>query len=620
MFKYQATVCYLNSIFALKIRIMKQRSVRRLISLIIILFSFTQTALAQVEAYTEADTKLDSAVHMYNRMRDGIDNLSKDKVTNEILENTRVQRNAIVTLLDEVIVIGNAQNISTAKYFRTLAHYEYGYLLGVAAKMNDARFALEVIKSDMLSMQPSDFKKTYKFEGKNYSIAWENIAPTLIEYFTSMSELYYSASNYSESIKMAMLSMNFEYTTESLGSKYWYKYIAATNYLISSSALKTYNAEAAQVAYNQINYYYQMGKDNQELVTNNGLLGYATGYNFIIGLEQNNKSVVSDGVIYAQTATLLKTLNDNTRAATMYTNALNNGYYNASWIEEVYLIANAEKNNALGLLATEKEAARVSSSDCPAWREIASKYAQYGNSIKSNQANTTASNCEATAKAAQDAYEKQQAKQQRKDNLDFSIYAGVYPLPLIIRYNKYRDYGAVAGIGLYDVTIEASYKLINLNHVIYEDLTYQDVDYDGYENYWDGYRAHIALKFGDRDPYSEGAFYGPLFEVVSRNYLRTTSNVFSADGITYLYETDFTPSELSYNLMLNMGARIEENFVMLEMFMGLGASYNQFDGGGIEYDNDAFFLDNPVLQNRKPTRFGPIIRMGMTVGLTTRNN
>jgi hypothetical protein len=64
MFKYQATVCYLNSIFALKIRIMKQRSVRRLISLIIILFSFTQTALAQVEAYTEADTKLDSAVHM----------------------------------------------------------------------------------------------------------------------------------------------------------------------------------------------------------------------------------------------------------------------------------------------------------------------------------------------------------------------------------------------------------------------------------------------------------------------------------------------------------------------------------------------------------------------------
>ncbi len=38
-----------------------------------------------------------------------------------------------------------------------------------------------------------------------------------------------------------------------------------------------------------------------------------------------------------------------------------------------------------------------------------------------------------------------------------------------------------------------------------------------------------------------------------------------------------------------------------------------------EDDNDIYLLNNPLLENRTPTRFSPIVRMGLTIGLSTRH-
>ena len=104
------------------------------------------------------------------------------------LQRIATQVEIINRQLERVIQTGTADNIGVAKYFKLFSDYEYGFMLGVANKLAESYRILDPLKSQMKSLQPSDFKKYYLYENKNYSIAWENAAPTILEYYSSMTE------------------------------------------------------------------------------------------------------------------------------------------------------------------------------------------------------------------------------------------------------------------------------------------------------------------------------------------------------------------------------------------------------------------------------------------------
>jgi len=158
--------------------------------------------------------------------------------------------------------------------------------------------------------------------------------------------------------------------------------------------------------------------------------------------------------------------------------------------------------------------------------------------------------------------------------------------------------------------------LINRNVVTMEDLTFNEIDYPEERILWDGYRAHVAFKFGDRGGYDGDMFYGPLFEIVDKKYTPVPSMVMTPSGVT-VGSAVFNPTELSYNAYLNFGLHVEQNHFMFDYFIGVGGSYSTFDVGNADYDPAEFDFSNTLLQNRKPERFGPIIRFGITLGLTT---
>jgi len=584
-----------------------------------ILINLSNTASGQVTAYTEADVKLDTAVHMYNRLRDYTGSLSTADLNQGITIRLKQTNNEVINILNEVIAIGSPENISAAKYFKTLSTYDLGYMQALNGENVTALATLETIKTDLLNYRPSDFKKYYKYENTNYSISWENIAPTILECYSAMSELYAINNNNAAALNLSREGLAFEFVASDENNKNWHKYLLANNYINVANLLRNNAAESADIAIKQITYYAFLTPSYLATINESSTIGYSTGYDFIVNLKSNNAALVQDGGLYARTAIALKSNNDILRGPEMFKLALEKGYYEYSFINDAYAMADLARNNQLGLLAAEKQELRISSTDCAAWMEIATKWSKYGNIEKSNAALAKSRSCEIAAAAIQKELAKQQERENRRAERDFSIYAGIYPLPLIIRYNKYRDYGGIVGFGMHNFSMEVSYKIINLNHVIYDDLAIKDIDYNSYENYWDGYRAHVAFKFGDRDTYGEGTFVGPLFEVVSRNYESVKSDVYTADASTYLYQATFTPTELSYNAYINFGGRVEENHFMIEYFMGLGVAYHQFDGGGLEYDNELLYLINPILETRTPTRFGAAVRMGITIGLSTRN-
>jgi hypothetical protein len=556
---------------------------------------------------------------MYNRFTKSNDKITPTNINQSTTLRLKITHDEIQQVLDEVIAIGNAGNITTAKYFKTLTTYELGFMQATNKENVTALATLEGIKTDMLNFQESDFKKYYKYENVLYSIAWENIAPKILEYYSAMAELYILNNKNAAAFSLSMEGLVFDYTAENENFKTWNYYLLSVNHISAANQMRSNTAESADIAILNILYYASLTQEYKDIIAGNNRYGYSSAYNYILNLKANNEALVKDGGLYARTAVALLLNNDIERGPDMFKMALENGYYESNFIIDAYAMADLANNNALGLLAAEKQEPRISESDCQAWVDIATKWSKYGNISKSNAALAKSRVCEMEAQAIQRAYEKQQAREARRAERDFSIYAGIYPLPMIIRFDKYRDYGGVVGFGVHNFAMEFSYKFINLNHVIYDDLFLKEIEYDGFENYWNGYRAHVAFKFGDRDTYGEGGFVGPLFEVVSRNFEPVKSDVFAADGFTYLRQSTFSPTELSYNVFLNMGGRIEQNNFMVEYFLGIGGAYHQFDGGGEEYNNDLFYLSNPVLENRTPTRFGVAVRMGMTMGLSTRN-
>ncbi len=601
---------------------MYQLTLRSRIKYLIALFVFvniTNSVYGQVTAYTPADVQLDTAVHMYNRYRNSIDNFTTATLNQGVTMRLKQTHDEIQRVLDEVIAIGSAENIGTAKYFKTLTTYELGYMQAINKENITATTTFESIKTDMLNFRQADFKNYYKYENKNYSIAWENIAPTILEFYSALSELYVINGNNAAALTLSREGLAFDYVITDETNKNWYKYLLTINYLNAANLMRNNTAESADIAIKHIQYFTALTQEYKDIVLKGNTYGYITGYNFIINLKTNNAALVQDGGLYARTAIALKLNNDIERGPVMFTLALENNYYEYAFINDAYAMADLARNNALGLLTAAKQEPRISSSDCAAWMEISGRWAKYGNMEKSNAALAKSRSCDIIAAEIQEKLQKQQERDSRRADRDFSIYAGVYPLPMIIRFNKYRDYGGVVGFGVHNFSMEFSYKLINLNHVIYDDLYFKEIEYDGFENYWNGYRAHVAFKFGSRDSYDEGNFVGPLFEVVSRKYEPVKSDVFTADAITYLGQSTFNPTELSYNVFLNFGGRVEENHLMFEYFMGIGVAYHQFDGGRIEYDNEVYLIANPILENREPTRFGPAVRMGITLGLSTKN-
>lgn len=103
------------------------------------------------------------------------------------------------------------------------------------------------------------------YENKYYSIAWENAAPTILEYYSSMTELYNNQRNYTAAIEMAQSAVNLEYTAENNENKYFLKYISITQYLVAANQLLKYNYEDAMMAINQITYFQLLHADDKKI-------------------------------------------------------------------------------------------------------------------------------------------------------------------------------------------------------------------------------------------------------------------------------------------------------------------------------------------------------------------
>ena len=67
--------------------------------------------------------------------------------------------------------------------------------------------------------------------------------------------------------------------------------------------------------------------------------------------------------------------------------------------------------------------------------------------------------------------------------------------------------------------------------------------------------------------------------------------------------------------MLNMGMMAFSG-IGGDMYFGIGAAYNQFDGGNDTYwNNEKYTINDGMLANRKASYFSFTMRLGVSIGI-----
>lgn len=574
----------------------------------------TQNQLQAQIRYTSIDIRLDTAVHHYNAFNAYCTKLEGTAITDAQIKETENRYASLKSEFESIMRSASGMQKDVATYFYNVTIHKMGFIYGVAGN-TDMSFDLMLQISNYMSGQSAEsFPKKYLFEGKNYTINYDNFSLTQLEYFVTLTELYGIKGNYNEVFSYAEKSYTMQ-IKDNPPSSYWNKYIALIKYTESSKQFAVYPPNAFEMGVRLLEVYAQLNADYKQTIKDNNYPSNYTAYAYLIEVI-GQKPAQGTTDLWLRAANALRTVSDMTNVGYCYGYALDAGIQDRSVFPTIYTYATTMVNYSLGLKACKAELALISEQDCAGRAQMAIYFGQFNDDATANQLEREANDCNKEAERIAAEYAKEQKRKARREARNFSVYAGFYPIPLLTLQNAYRDYGGVFGFGFRKFSMEGSYKLINQNVVTMEDLMVNDIEYPEERILWDGYRAHVAFKFGERGGYDGDMFYGPLFEIVEKQYSPIPSLVSTPTGVA-VENAVFTPTELSYNGYLNFGLHVEENHFMFEYFIGIGATYSKFDIGNDTYDPELFDFSNTLIQYRKPERFGPIIRLGITIGLTT---
>lgn len=585
----------------------------RAFAVVCILFITSNTLQAQIR-YTSIDIRIDSAVHHYNAFRTFSFSLQPQNLTESQVQETEKRGNAIKSEFEGIMRTASGVQYDVAAYFYNLTLFNIGFVYGMAGRLDDSYLTLNKISAYMQSQSSETFPKKYLFEGKSFSISYENFSSSQLEYFASMAELHAFKGNYAD--VFLFVDKVFNIPINNTGTDLnWYKYVSLVQFIKVSEKYAVYPDNAMEMGTRLLELYTKLTETEKQTIKNQNLVSTKTGYTYLITASQQNPAQ-NNSAYWLRAASALKQNGEMENAGKCYGYAIDAGIQDRTVFPTIYTYAITMINYPLGLKACQAELALIGEQDCAGRNQLAGNFRQFNDDATANQLEKEAADCFKEAELLAKAYEKEQKRKERRAQRNFSIYAGFYPIPLLTLQNDYRDYGGVAGIGFGKFSMEGSYKKINQNVVAMEDLTFNSIDYPEERILWDGYRAHVAFKFGERGGYDGDMFYGPMFEIVDKTYTPLPSQVFDVNGVS-MGNAVFYPTELSYNAYLNFGLHVEQNHFMFEYFIGVGGSYSQFDIGNTTYDPELYDFSNTLLQNRKSERYGPIIRLGITLGLTT---
>jgi hypothetical protein len=553
---------------------------------------------------------LEKGVEIYNALGTYVDGLSPKNLTPDNITDVKARLDKGCALLDQVIKEGNADQIKTARYFKSVFYNKYAFVLGMKGDNTRAYEIYKSIEEPMTAYTAADFPLRYIFFDKNYVIKWDNFASTQAEFLTAYGETAYNLNKYEEAARIERLALAHPDISK------WLRYIAV-NKLLDIAAKRSEiipETERLNYAVQAVKSYDALREEDRKVVKD---YNYPTTKRAVgllledIGRKNNRESAARAAEILPIVARIDS---NNVSVLQLFERCYRTGHPGDMALAQAAdnyartMQQGAERIRAeyVGITATDRMASFHSTSDCEALQKDAERYRYWKQNAKEQQALKSAEKCLEARRVA----EKKAAKAAKRANNNFNFYTGAYLFPLF-NTNPRRDYGGVVNFVFKKTALEFSYLKINQNKENIFDLWVREVDDAAQDNLsrWDGFYTHFQPKFMSNNT----RYWGLLLGYAQKTFDPLSVNaVNEATGGSTL--VNFNPSVKQYIGMFNFGGMILGKGFGLDTYIGIGGHYSQFDAG-TNIDRKAYTIENPLLEHRKDWYGGLIIRVGMTVGL-----
>ncbi len=557
---------------------------------------------------------LEKGVEIYNALREYSRTLTAQTISAESIKDikNRVERGTM--FLDKVVKEGNADQIRVARYFKNNFQYELGFMYGMKGDSKASFEVYKAIENSISAYKSSDFPLTYEYFSKIFKITWENFGVTQAEYFTGMGEVSYNLGKYEDAYTMTKNALAHKNMTN------WLKYISVNKILDIRSKKKTLisDEEFQEFTLKSMKTFTELSNDDKKIIADNKYPNWERGYKIFNSLIDENANTQSLGTKIGEAAQILRGVNELEKAAKFFTFALRNNWGTTILMKnEVLPTARAANDKTLGIDVLGRLVLAMSATDCESLETYANDYNQFGDAAKAADLKKKVETCrrkkEEEAKRIAEERRKEEermAKIRRKAARESHFFVGVNVFPL---FSKPADLGGVINFGAKKTMFEVSFLNVTKKKENYFDLQLREIK-DVAEHKWDGFFTHLAFKFSgkgasrDMKPYS-----GFLFGYAQRTFEPFNTNVTNTVDKKTVSKT-FNPTNKQYIGMVNMGVLILKN-LGVDVYVGAGAAYNQFNGGNSEvWNKETFTIEDKMVANRKPTYFNFMMRLGMSVG------
>jgi hypothetical protein len=513
---------------------------------------------------------------------------------------------------------------TTARYFymNFKFNYAFGYL--TIGKFDLAHQYFTELPEDMNYFDASQFPLRYTMDGVNYVINYDNFSQIRGQFYVAFAESLIVKNQNTAGLEYVRKAMPLLNTN-------WLKYACYYNAINAKEKLNQYDSECIQFCSLHMNAYYNLSKESIDtiLAYNFGTYRLATS-----ALDKSIEKGVKSQESFDHLASAIQILKyyldpykekDEAQRKKnkfillrWYHEAVMSDYSNKDFIKSAIAFSDAYADPTFNDKLSWLKRYENFTLNCSEIQWLMDEYLKLNLPLEKTRLDPKLEVCKgqeakalAEAEEARKKQDRQNSRNYRSSNRMPLFYVGLNVFPFL---KVPRDLGLAVNFGGKNMVTEFSYLNVKGKPENYFDLSLQDVS--GVEEHlWDGYFTHINFKFPSQD-WDDGRvrpYVGFLLAYNERTFQPFQTSITHIDtGI--ITTATVQPTSKQYSGMVNMGYMGVFGFG-IDMFMGMGASYNQFNGDLAARGDEKYAISDLMLQHRKDSYWNFIMRIGISIGI-----